>query len=657
MAAAGFAAAASQTLFLREYLTIFSGNELVIGVILGLWLLFVALGSSAGGRLETGGLGLFSLLYIFSVLLGFSLLRASRLLFPAGAVIQPWAVLLIVTVTLADAAVFSGLVFGRLSRDGSGGGLYRAESAGAAAGLAAVTLCIFGRVSNGIALSGVMAVFAALALVKNARFLSRFPAGAAVFAAAFLLLAFCALDPVSVRWKYGPNIDKIESGYEGEIAWAGPAAERTVFLNNTLYRSAMTLPAVEQAVHVPAAMHAGPLRRALVAGNAGQVTELGRYRGLSVECLETEPLLAGGSCRSGSVEALRPSAPFDLVLLGSSLPSSVQSSRLYTLSFFRNMRRLTGDSGVFSFTLPLSENYLSPREELLRELLQATLAAAFRHVFIVPGEGYTFIASDAPLPWPVRPAVQTSYLEPYTLAALTPERVALANRRGGSSTINTSGRPAALLLAQQEWLTLFNVPFLAFAAGIAVALCIGLALSPRSRAALSVGTSGFTAGVYSIALLLLYQNSHGTLYSGIAPLLVALAVGFALGSRLRRFPLSDLWIGVYAAGTLVMLTTLSGPPIALYLLLHAGMGFLAGGQFVTRQGTPWGGLYAADCAGGVLGMALCSTVLVPWFGVPVVAGGLFMLKIAASAVHAVRDAQDGRRARTDSHLARFGPKP
>jgi uncharacterized membrane protein len=130
-----------------------------------------------------------------------------------------------------------------------------------------------------------------------------------------------------------------------------------------------------------------------------------------------------------------------------------------------------------------------------------------------------------------------------------------------------------------------------------------------------------------VALLLLYQFSHGTLYSRVAVLMIALTAGFAAGSFVRRFPFSDFCIGCYAALALMLLVVLPFPPLALFCVLHAGIGFLAGAQFVTRKGTAvWGGLYAADLAGGVFGMALCSTFLVPYFGITAVALGLGVLK-------------------------------
>ena len=634
MFAAGCAAAAVQVIFLREYLTIFAGSELVIGVIFALWLLAAAAGSCAGSVSASVGWRLLSFLYIFSVVLGVLLLRASRLLFLPGEVIPPWAVALIVLLTQSDAAFFGGCVFGRLARQGNGGRLYSAENAGAAAGLSLVSVCVYFYCPNGPALAVVLALFAAIAfLLPPDGPPDHAPVKTALFyyaAAAFLLACFLALDPVSVRWKYALQIDRVISGRGGEIALA-QGRGGNIFLNGTLYRAAMSLPSVEQATHLPAAMHAGPLRRALVVGNAGQVRELGKYPGLSVECLETEPALAAGGCACGEAVELAPEAgrPFDLILIGGGMPSSVAAGRFYTLDFFRKMRALTDSAGVFSFTLPLGGNYLSRGERRLKDIMQTTLARAFRHVLIVPGEGHTFIASDKPLTLPAAPLVATDYLQAYTMASLTPERLAQANAIPGPAPLNTMDRPFCMLAAERQWLGLFGFPPAAAAAALAVCFVLAVIVLPRTGAALSVGTSGFAAGVFSVALLCMYQFSHGTLYSHVAVLMIALTAGFAAGSFVRRFPFSDFIIGLYAALALMLLVVLPFPPLALFCVLHAGIGFLAGAQFVTRKRiASWGGLYAADLAGGVFGMALCSTFLVPYFGVTAVAIGLGAVKVA-----------------------------
>jgi hypothetical protein len=65
---------------------------------------------------------------------------------------------------------------------------------------------------------------------------------------------------------------------------------------------------------------------------------------------------------------------------------------------------------------------------------------------------------------------------------------------------------------------------------------------------------------------------------------------------------------------------------------NAITGFCAAAQFVTRKTTPTPLLYAADCAGGVLGMALAATVILPLVGIPMVAGGIVLIKLLTGTV-------------------------
>ena len=48
--ACGFVSATGQIIILREFLVLFYGNELTIGLIFAAWLLWTALGSTVGGR-------------------------------------------------------------------------------------------------------------------------------------------------------------------------------------------------------------------------------------------------------------------------------------------------------------------------------------------------------------------------------------------------------------------------------------------------------------------------------------------------------------------------------------------------------------------------------------------------------------------------------
>jgi hypothetical protein len=331
------------------------------------------------------------------------------------------------------------------------------------------------------------------------------------------------------------------------------------------------------------------------------------------------------------VESFRPGYRYDAVFLGTGIPQTAASNRFYTRSFFLKTRSLLSDSGIISFTLPFSENYLSTREQKLYNSILSTLYSVWKNVGVFPGQGYTFMASDGPctaIP-PPKINVKTEYLVSSIIPGVSQERIQSANKRPERTFINTRNKPVTLLLGLQTWLDQFKYSILILVVLLG-AVCIAVVIFlPKTRDSYSVSSSGLAAGVYSECLLLLYQATFGALYSRVSLLLVSLTAGFAIGSFARKFPLSDFFIGLYAVVSLCVLALLPFPWAVLFYLFHAGIGVLAGAQFVTFGGaTAPASLYAADMLGGAIGMAVCSTLLVPLFGIMPVGIGLFILKLA-----------------------------
>ena len=457
-------------------------------------------------------------------------------------------------------------------------------------------------------------------------------AAGACLAVAALLLVF---DHASVQWKYGVPVLRVVYGHEGEIVPVVTGSDTTFLQNGTVYKSSMQRPALEQAVHIP--MGERPhAERALVIFDRGHYAELAKYQGLVVDEIETEPALASARSKIASPETFTPQQHYDIVFVGGGMPRSAASNRLYTLSFFKHARALLSDAGIVTFSLPFSENYLGPAEQKLYDALYATLGAVFKNVLVFPGEGYTFMASNAPLSesWNVR--VANDYLVSTIIPGLSEDRLRDANRKPANAFINTKDRPITLFLGLQTWLGLFKNSAALLAAILFACCAAALWFLPKTRAGLSVATSGLSIGIYSVCLLLMYQATYGALYSRVSLLLVALTAGFALGALVKKFPLSDSAIGVYCAGSLALLWAIPSPPAFLFYLLHAGMGVLGGAQIVSRSGTGLGALYAADLFGGALGMALCSTLLVPLFGILPVAGGIGGMKIVVELVNLIR---------------------
>jgi spermidine synthase len=618
---AGLFSAALQTVFFREFLSVFSGNELSIGLVLCVWLLAVGAGtmlssrrSRAAGREFPAAGAVFALVACAAA--GITIIRASRLVFLPGAALGPLQMLAVAAAGELPFAFANGLILGALfSRSAKPGLLYGWENAGAASGALAVFACVLAGAPNSL-----IAAVAALPLLFLC---ARKPWFA--LACLLVLALVVMLDRASVQWKYAIPSKGIVYGREGEIVRARTGADTTFLLNGALYKSTMQKPALEQAVHIPMGQRADA-RRVLVVFDRGQKRELAEYPGCSVDVVETEPAFAARGSTIAAIETFRPAARYDMVFLGTGIPRTAAANRFYTRSFLARVKTFLTDSGIVAFTLPFSENYFSPAEKKLYDALRATLSSVFPHVLVFPGEGYTFMASAAPLStrWNVR--AHTAYLAPSIVPAASEERIAEANRPPTSGFVNTRDRPLALLLGLESWIELFKNQFAILVALLAVCFCAALWFAPRNRPTFSVGTSGLVLGAYSVCLLLVYQSTCGALYSRVSLLLVALTAGFWAGAFVKKLPLSDAAIGLYCGATLVLLSAIPSPAAFLFYAFHAGAGVLGGAQIVSRKNTGLGGLYAVDVFGGAMGMVLCSTLLVPLVGIVPVAVGMIGIK-------------------------------
>lgn len=155
-----------------------------------------------------------------------------------------------------------------------------------------------------------------------------------------------------------------------------------------------------------------------------------------------------------------------------------------------------------------------------------------------------------------------------------------------------------------------GVIVLLFALGIAGAF----AALPRTRTTLSLGSSGFAAGVAIVAYLMMYQAETGRLYADAAIVLAGLSGGLVVGSIVGRLPHGELVVGWYAALSLIFPALVNLPPMFLFGVLSVGLGALCGAQFSGEKHGPENTRHAVWLLFGAFGMALSSTILVPILG-------------------------------------------
>ena len=614
--ASGYFASIFQILIVRESLAVFAGNEVIIGSVFGLWLGAGALGSRFGQRFTVCHFARLSLFLIISGVAGVYAIRAIPRLFSPGEMIPPLMACFILVLTEMPVAFLSGCIFSVLAKQKSGFRIYSSENLGSLAGLIVVSVMVGFRVNH---------IWVGLAaMVPLLFFVYRKPLYCA--AMVMVITVYTVFNGQSVHWKYAIPVSKVTYGHEGEVAFVDQG--RMVFLNGMLYRSEMPSPLTEQRVHLPMSI-VPEVRRVLLIGDAGYVAELQKYTGIDLLCIETERELIHSGCVYQNPEELQGEL-FDVILLGGGIPQTVASGRYYTKEFFQKMQSLLSDSGVFSFSFALNPQYLDKQEKALKNIVTATLSEVFKVVKLYPGEGHTFVASNHDFRFPEQVVVETGFFGSQILPSVSSERIALANKRSDQKKplIHRINHPLLLVPVMERYLDQFGIKPLWVAATLllcSIGTIIGFIRSP---AMLSVSTTGFITGYYSCAVMLLYQMHSGMLYSRISMLLIALAFGFVAGSRVRTFPVSDLVIGGYALLTLLVIFKMTDQSILILLLCNGGIGFLSAAQFVTRKGAAWGLLNASDLAGGVIGMILGTTVLIPLVGVGNLAIAALVLKIA-----------------------------
>lgn len=618
----GLFASVVQCVYLREYLSVFMGNELVLGFVFAIWLFSTAAGSMFG-NISGKWRGPWSeTALIISGLAGLLGIRMSRLFFEPGTAIPPTAIIIIILVTEITTSFFGGYIFGTLANAARGkSNVYCAENVGGIAGSALVYLLTLVGTANSY-----LFVFA---IIPTLFILKKKPMVVAVLVVGSIMLV--GFDKKTISCKYAGEVSGVHYTREGEAVFVSHGEDTTLLLNNNVYRSNVDEGTLEQAVHIPMG-HRRDVNRALVIFDRGYRKEFEKYKRLQIDVIETLPFVASGGSIITAPEQYRPAERYGFIILGAGFPENVAVNRFYTVSFFNTIKSLLVPGGIFSFTLQFSENYMNMQERELYGTILNTLRRSFRYVRVFPGIGYTFIASSEPLNDKDTTLVETQYLEPFILSAMTAARIEDANTIVGTVGVNTTARPTALLFALRSWMVRYGMSARMLGVVLVVMFLTVVVFLPKSIGVLSVATSGFSVGVYSIAVMMLYQAVYGTLYSQVALLLMALTAGFVLGSKIKRFPFSDISIGVYLFLTLILLSSISQPAQTLFFIANLSAGVISGAQFVTRENISIGILNAADLFGGVFGMALTTTILIPLYGIVPVAFFILAMKVMVSGI-------------------------
>ena len=578
VAALGVSCVMTQLALLRELLCAFSGNELVLGVVLGNWLLLMGAGTwlgRAADRLRQPVAVLVVLQSLVAVLplLQVCLLRGLRNeVFIRGAAVGVTETAASVFILLLPYCVVAGaaltLACSLLARREGAPGIgrvYVADSLGSIAGgvLFSFVLVRFLDHAAILAWSAVLNLLVAgtMGICVGQRWL---PAVAGVLAAAVVVMAAMVdLDALSTSWQYPRQhiVARANSPY-GKLLVTESAGQFDFIENGIPLASTHDDQHVEETAHYAMAQRP-EARTVLVVGGgfSGTAREILKYKVGRVDYVELDPVILEFGRRflpenllddrittrnTDGRQFIRQSADkYDVVVVDVPVPSTAQLNRFFTAEFFAEVKRILAPGGVVSVPLGAYANYVSP--ELARMLASATrsLGLSFRNTLAVPGGQVFLLGSDGPLSTDIAPriaqqGIATKLMNRHYLdAMLAPDRLAdLQRATAQPAAPNTDFSPVLYYYHLRHWLSQFQSGFGAFP--VALLVVLGAYLLWLRGTAMVVFASGFAGTALEVVLLLAFQILCGSVYHQVGIIVTVFMAGLALGAAwANRLPARD----------------------------------------------------------------------------------------------------------------------
>lgn len=649
----GFSGLVAQMLLLRELLIVFSGNELSIGIILANWLILEAFGCFFLGKkaenikykLETFAVItiLFSLFLpvavyltrILKIILGVSIGESIGFL---PMLYSSFLILLPVSVSHGVLFPFSCKIYSMFSTHDAAsiGKVYVYETIGTIfAGIVWTYLLIpyfhAFQIAVGLAIINFLILILLLAsYVKQGRAIKPLFAICALllflFAYGFSAGGADTLHQLSIKnqWK-DHNLVHYQNSIYGNICVVERENQYIFFLDGVaeLITPIPDMASVEEFVHLPLLAHPDPQNVLILSGGVGGViSEILKHPSIElVEYVELDPLLlelvrkfstpltdkeltdrrVGVNHTDGLLFIKRTQNKYDVILVGISNPSDLQTNRFFTKEFFQLVdKRLTAE-GILVITLPGSLAFINEELKNLNSCIFHTLKSVFSTVKVFPGGGTNlFLASkskedfslDRPLiinklderniksevlvPWYIEQKLHPGWQDWFSQYL-----------QGGTSKINYNHKPLAVFYSISYWNALF-APYMAwffrvvekvelwmFGALFICFLILFFWLRPEKKSLfgsgipLCIATTGFTGMLVDLALIYTFQSIYGYVFYWIGLLVTAFMTGAAAGAMIITEFLSRLknYLNLFLKVDLAIICLCFGLPFIFLILL------------------------------------------------------------------------------------------
>ncbi|MEW5804427.1 MAG: hypothetical protein AB1847_20210 [bacterium] len=455
LAAVGFSCVVTQVILIREGITTFGGNELIIGLILGIWLLSTASGASLGvflvgrekaGRLlfcghlllavipflQLAGFRVLPLLWIRGELpgIGSALIGSSLILFPygliSGAMIPAAASLLSPdryngghnkghTALFHDSAACNSSFrdnpfHDSLCRD-TPSTVYIIDLWGEVLGGVLFSFLFVYLFSHWGVLIALGSVHLMVAVLLSSPCLWPVPVLLALFIcfSAPLNMATLTFRTPGQKILFHKNTPFAQLAITRSGKQINVLSDGIPLFSTGDYRA-------EALGHIPLVQVGAGARVLLISGGVfGTLSEILRHKPNWIDYVELDPAILSlgkkictaldapcvhthvGDGRLFMKKARQKRIHYDCLILNLPDPENIQLNRFYTREFFQEARDILNPQGVLFFTLTGADNYLESEGLGLNRSVYAALTQVFPHVILFPGETHYFLASRKPL--------------------------------------------------------------------------------------------------------------------------------------------------------------------------------------------------------------------------------------------------------------------
>ncbi|MDH4218750.1 MAG: fused MFS/spermidine synthase [Candidatus Aminicenantes bacterium] len=357
---------------------------------------------------------------------------------------------------------------------------------------------------------------------------------------------------------------------------------------------------------------------------------------------------------------------YDIIIINLPEPSTAQINRFYTKEFFHLVKSKLTSRGIFSFRVSSAENYISSELQNFLASLYYTLKDVFPTVEIVPGDSNIFLASTGQLSLDHQELTQeierldlkNVYVSGHSLfSRLSSYRIEFLKEKvlTGKKVINRDLVPISYFYNSVLWSTQFqsfetvlfhffskisrfwliDLPLIVF---VAFLILLGVRRKKTSFFLIPLAVMGLTTLTIEIVVLIAFQTSYGYLYQKVALLFACFMIGLFLGALRGKMRKTKAYLHILLIQTgfilllfLLLLWLESQLPEFFFFLFLLLLCYLGGDMFIVSNHLylevkkNFGLGYGLDLLGSFFGALVASSLLIPLFGLPLLAKYIFLL--------------------------------